>query len=179
MLSEKKIHQIEDHWQPITEVATSRIRRDGKLKHLAKLPASELEDRGREILRRLGDFLTGDDQHLARHYEDIGRKRFEEDVPLSESVRGVQILKDAIIDYTRDEGFAANTVEIYAEEELEHAVTRFFDGLVYHLVRGYEHAMRSALGLDAIGARISASRARPIAKKNIRQEGHQAADEAK
>jgi hypothetical protein len=160
MLSDKKIHQIEDHWQPISEVVIGRIRKDSKLKHLATLPASELEDRGREILRRLGSFLTGDDQHLARHYEDLGRKRFEENVPLSESVRGVQILKDAIIDYTRDEGFAGNTLEIYAEEELEHAVARFFDGLVYHLVRGYEHAMRSALGLDAIGARISASRAR-------------------
>ena len=26
MLSEKQIHQIEDHWQPITEVAIVRLR---------------------------------------------------------------------------------------------------------------------------------------------------------
>ena len=160
MLSAKMIHQIEDHWQPITEVAIARIRKDAGLKHLATLPASDLEDRGGEILGRLGDWLTGDDERLARRYQDFGRKRFEENVPLSESVRGLQIFKDTIIDYARDEGFASNTLEIYAEEELEHSVSRFFDWLIYHHVRGYEKAMRSALGLDAIGARILASRVR-------------------
>lgn len=160
MLSRRMIHQIEDHWKPITEVAITRIRKDSKLKHLATLPASELEDRGREILRRLGDSLTGVDEGLEHHYEDLGRKRFQDNVPLSESVRGQQILKDATIDYIRGEGFTGNTVEIYAEEELEHSISRFFDSLVFHLVRGYEQAMRSALGLDAIGARMSASRTR-------------------
>jgi len=158
MLSRRMIHQIEDHWQPITEGAITRIRKDTDLKHLAALPTSELEDRGREILRRLGHWLTGGDENLARHYQEVGRKRFEENVPLSESVRGHQILKEVTIDYIRDEGFANTTVEIYAEEELEHSVSRFFDWLVYHMVRGYEQAMRSAVGLDAIGQRISASR---------------------
>jgi hypothetical protein len=31
-------------------------------------------------------------------------------------------------------------VDLYAEEELEHRVGRFFDDLVVHLVRGYEAA---------------------------------------
>jgi hypothetical protein len=35
-------------------------------------------------------------------------------------------------------------IELYAEEELEHRVGRFFDFMLYHVVRGYEAAMRRA-----------------------------------
>jgi hypothetical protein len=40
-------------------------------------------------------------------------------------------------------------VEVHAEEGLEHRLDRFFDWLVYHLVRGYEEALRKAAHLVA------------------------------
>jgi hypothetical protein len=43
----------------------------------------------------------------------------------------------------RDQGTPTNTVELYAEEELEYRVGQFFDCLVYHLVKGYEMAMKA------------------------------------
>jgi len=32
------------------------------------------------------------------------------------------------------------SVDVYAEEELQHQLGRFFDLMMYYLARGYEHA---------------------------------------
>jgi hypothetical protein len=40
-------------------------------------------------------------------------------------------------------------MQLYAEEELEHRVGRFFDILVYHLVKGYESALRTSARVAA------------------------------
>ena len=40
-------------------------------------------------------------------------------------------------------GLPQTSLEIYAEEELEHRLNRFMDFLVYHHVRGYEAALRN------------------------------------
>jgi hypothetical protein len=45
-----------------------------------------------------------------------------------------------MLDYIRDQGIGLSTVEIYAEEELEHQVGVFFDSVIYHVVRGYQNA---------------------------------------
>ena len=70
-------------------------------------------------------------------------------MPLHETVRSVQILKDQMLDFVREQGVAQSSVELYAEEELEHRAGLFFDDLIYHLVRGYEGALRKAAHLVA------------------------------
>jgi hypothetical protein len=55
-----------------------------------------------------------------------------------------------MMDFVQEQGLRNDSVEfyvelysyvdLYAEEELEHRVGRFFDDLVVHLVRGYEAA---------------------------------------
>ena len=52
-------------------------------------------------------------------------------------------LKYETVDYIRNQGFPQTSLEIYAEEELEHRLNRFIDFLVYHMVRGYEAALRN------------------------------------
>ena len=81
---------------------------------------------------------------LDREYEILGKTRFEEGVPLHESVRALYVIKDKMIDFVKEQGVKRDSMELYAEEELEHRVGRFFDELVIHLVRGYEGAWRRA-----------------------------------
>jgi hypothetical protein len=109
------------------------------------MPDSELLDWGREIARNLGHWLTASEKEVARRYEQIGRLRCQQLVPLHESVHGVHIVKNAILSFVQDQGLSQTTVEVYAEEELEHQVGLFFDCVVLHLVRGYENQMRQAL----------------------------------
>ena len=56
----------------------------------------------------------------------------------------MHLIKDKMLDFIRSRGFAANALEIYAEEELEHRVGKFFDNLTYHMVHGYESALKHA-----------------------------------
>lgn len=146
MLSSKLIQLIEDHWEQITTRVLREIRKDARLVHVGKLPESELRQRAQEILKNLGHWLAvSKEEELAKHYEHLGRLRFEESIPLHEAVLARFIIKDQMIDFVREQGFRQTPMELYAEEELEHRVGRFFDTMIYHVVRGYEEAMRESL----------------------------------
>jgi len=151
MLSPKLIELIEAHAEKISNRILRQIRRDPSLAHLANVPEAELRERAHQIVQNLGDWLEfGDDQTLAWEYQNVGKRRFEESVPLHESIRGLCLIKYAIIDYILEQGLDRDTVELYAEEELGRRVAHFFDRLVIHLARGYETEWRhSLLAIDA------------------------------
>jgi|SRR5690348_3288705 hypothetical protein len=143
MLSSKLVRLIESHSEKITADAVQRMRKDPELSHFKKLPDSELRSWARHILQHLGDWLAlSDDQQIASCYEGVGKMRFDEAVPLAESVRSFQTLKDLIVAYVRNQANRQTALEIYAEEELEHLLSRFFDRVIYHVVKGYERARR-------------------------------------
>jgi RsbT co-antagonist protein rsbRD N-terminal domain len=141
MVSSKFVEMIESHSDLIAERVLRRVRQDSRVPHMAGLPETELRDACQRVLKNLGHWLTGSaEAEIARHYEERGRARVQQEVPLSEAVYFLVILKEKMLDYIRDQGFAQNTVDLYAEEELEHQVGRFFDSATYHLIRGYEVA---------------------------------------
>ena len=141
MLSSKLIRMIESHTEQITAEAIQRVRHDPELSHLKTVSDSELRAGARHILKHLGDWLAeSDDRQVASCYQGLGKQRYEESIPLDEIVRNYQNLKDLIVSYVRNQGVRETTLEIYAEEELEHLLSRFFDKVIYQVVRGYEGA---------------------------------------
>jgi hypothetical protein len=144
MLSHKLVASIEDHSERLTAVITDRIRQDPELPSIGRLRDSELRDIGCELLHNLGAWLAGEKREaIAGHYEELGKRRCGEHIPLHECVRSLHIVKYETVDYVRNQSFPQTSLEIYAEEELEHRLNRFNDFLVYHLVRGYEAALRN------------------------------------
>jgi hypothetical protein len=145
MLSGKLVHLIEEHWEEIASSAVAEMRLHADLAVLAKRPEAELKQWCREILSNFGYWLSATKaEELKRRYEILGRVRFEESIPLHEAVLRFFILKEKIIDFVHQQGFAPTSMHLYAEEELEHLTGRFFDAMVYNVVRGYENAMRVA-----------------------------------
>ena len=149
MLSTRLISMVEDHWESISSRLVHRIRQDPHLFHVRKLPESDLRDWGKEHAKNLGHWLSSPETDIARRYEHLGRLRYQELVPLHECVHGLHLAKDAILDFVRDQGIGETSVELYAEEELEHSVGHFFDLAVHHLVKGYEEALRQAAHVTA------------------------------
>jgi len=49
-------------------------------------------------------------------------------------------LQDTIVAFVHEQGFPMTALQLYAEEELEQRMTRFFHACVYAVVRGYEAA---------------------------------------
>jgi hypothetical protein len=147
VLSNRLIQLAEDHWERIAVAAMERIRRDSELSRMAKLPDFELRDWARDILKSLQSWPGPDkDKKFSKRYADLGRRRYEESVPFHEAVRALHILKRAIIDFVRNQGFGPTALEIYSEEELEDRVDLFFDRLLYHAARGYDAASGRVAG---------------------------------
>ncbi len=145
MLSGKLIHLIEDHQEQIATNVIRAIRYNPELVQYHKLSDTELRERGQQILENLGYWLSaGHEAEIEQHYEMLGKARFEESIPLHESVRALAIIKDKMIDFVHEQGVARTSVDLYAEEELERRVGRFFDTLTIHMVRGYETTWRRA-----------------------------------
>ena len=158
MLSGQLIHLIEAHQEEITNRIIHDIRRQTDLKRFQGLHDVELRHRCRQILEHLGSWLVEEkEEELARQYEQIGKERFEESIPQHESVRALFIIKDIMIDFVKEQGIRKDSLELYAEEELEHRVGRFFDDLVIHLVRGYEAAWRNAANATPVVQRKARS----------------------
>ncbi len=154
MLSAKLIHLIESHGDEITGRVLRHIRQDSEMTHIRSLPEAELREWGQSILHNLGHWLSaGNERELAVHYDRLGRLRYDEDVPLHEAVRGLSILKNKMADFVQEQCLAKTALDAFAEEELERRVDRFFDLLVFHLVRGYEAAMRETTRLSARASR--------------------------
>ena len=141
MVSAKLVHQIEDHWEAVSGRFLRLLRGSHSLPHVSKLPESEITETCRRILHRLGHWLvSSSEDEIAHHYQRAGGERYAQGMPLSEAIRAMQIMKEATLDYIQDEFFVQSSVDLYAEEELEHQLGRFFDLLVFHLARGYEEA---------------------------------------
>src|SRR5579883_1388392 len=107
MLSGKLVHLIEANSASIIQQVISQIRRDPELIHVAKLPESELREYGEHLLERLSDWLEAGTEHeLAEYYENTGRLRFEEGVPLYEAVRGLFVVKNKMIGFVLNQAAA-------------------------------------------------------------------------
>jgi hypothetical protein len=143
MLPPKLIHLIENQWDEIVTRGIRAMLRDPEVIHFRSLPEAELREWGRNILENLGHWLAASkDDEVARRYEAVGRLRFEEHVPLHESVRALCLLKEKVLDFVQEQGSAKTSVDLFAEEELEHRLGHFFDLILVHQVRGYEMALR-------------------------------------
>ena len=62
---------------------------------------------------------------LERDYEELGKRRFEQSVPLHESVRVLLLIRSQAIEYVIQQGFDQSSLEIHAERELEHWLASF------------------------------------------------------
>ncbi len=150
MISGKLVHLIESHWDEIIARVIDQVRREPEMAHIRTVLQPEVREWGQTLLQNLGHWLAAaNDADLAQKYETLGKLRFEEEVPLHESVRGLCIIREKMLDFVEEHIFTKNTLELYAEEELERRLGRFFDLLTIHLVKGYERAMRRQMAAVA------------------------------
>ncbi|MCL4402407.1 MAG: hypothetical protein M1436_07075 [Acidobacteria bacterium] len=145
MLAGKLVRSIEGNWETLAGRLIRKIRRDPGTHNLAKRSDAELREWVQLIVENLTYWLGGgQDEEVRRRYEVAGRARFEEGLPLDEAVLRFHMLKDVVISFIHEECVPTNTLQVYAEEELERRIDRYFDSMVYYIVRGYEGARRRA-----------------------------------
>ncbi len=143
MISARQVHFVEEHWGAIANRALSRIHRE--IPHSETLSDRIILDRVEDLFGHLGDWLATAVPHDWSVYERVGQARAAEHVHLHDLVRMLQLVRQSAVDYLRDNELFENTVSIRSESELEHNIDRFFDLVVYHVVKGYESELRQML----------------------------------
>ena len=141
MVSPKLIHQIEDHWERVSGRFFRLLRSSQELPHVASMSENELTDSCRRVLATLNLWLVSNTESgLAWTYEKVGVERWRDGIPLSELIRAMQFMKDATLGFLQEESNVENSVDVFAKEEFDNRLVRFFDLVIFHLARGYESA---------------------------------------
>ena len=143
MISARLVELIESNGELIIDRAVAQIRREPEMTHTRSLLDHELREWGQDLLHHLGHWLSAGNEHdLALRYERLGKLCFEQQIPLHETVRGLSLLREKMLDFAEEHMVSNSSVEWYAEEELERRLGHFFDLLTIHLARGFEEAIR-------------------------------------
>jgi len=141
MLSARLVKLIEEHAEQLTAGLVKDLQNNPHTKAYHKLSHQELHRRAYDVYRHLGEWLDHKaDDRIEASYRELGRDRHAEDVPLSEVVYTLILIKYHLRDYVRTAGLVNSTVELYQQLELDRLVGQFFDKAIYHATRGYEHA---------------------------------------
>ena len=156
MLSARLIQLIETHAAGLTREAMQDVWTNEHTKSFRRVSKGELEPRIAAMYENLSKWIGNPDlEAIRREYEDWGRTRFHQGIPLSEIVYCVIITKHHLRTFIHEHGLIAASgdrvrgdepmpVELYGMQELNARVGEFFDRALYYLVRGYEAAARVA-----------------------------------
>ena len=150
MLSLRLIELIETHAESLTRDVLKEYATNPRTRHWGVVPSNELEQRVFRTYHNLGDWLGNPKEDAVQaEYEEWGRKRYRNGIPLSEIVYAVILLKHHLRKYIRDNGLIEYSrdrqapqeilpVHLYGIQELNYLVGDFFDKALYYLARGYE-----------------------------------------
>ena len=155
MLSVRLIKLIETHADSLArEVVGDILTNEHTRSHLL-IPKDELGPRVFRLYQNLGNWI-GDpkDDAIRAEYEEWGRIRCSQGIPMSEIIYSLILTKKHLRRYIREHGFVEFSgdriiagelvpLELYSIQELNYVVGDFFDRAVYYLTRGYELQSKS------------------------------------
>src|SRR5215467_9155420 len=156
MLANRLIQLIENHSDSLTQEVLHDVLANERTSSFRRVPVEELEPRIAALYQNLGKWIGNPkEDQVQREYEEWGRQRFRQGIPLSEIVYCLILTKTHLRRFIRDHGLIAFSgdrvtpdelipVELYGIQELNYMVGEFFDRALYHLARGYEAAARTS-----------------------------------
>ena len=94
-----------------------------------------------EIYRHLGDWLLGKSEFdIKERYSEIGARRAQQHVPLSQLVWVIVLTKENLWEYLKLEAGMERPVEVFGELEMLQLLDQFFDRAIFFAAVGYETA---------------------------------------
>jgi len=149
MLSHRLIQLIQDHADGLTHEALQDLLTNSRTPSFRKVPREEIEARIGALYRNLGNWIGAPDDAVRAGYEDWGRKRFRQGIPVSELIYTMILAKHHLRRYIRDHGlveFSGDRIapaellplQMHSLQEANTMIGEFFDRALYHLARGYE-----------------------------------------
>jgi hypothetical protein len=143
MLSLRLVRLIEEHSEELANDLIDRLRHSSRTVDYFKVPDDELRRGAGEIYRHLGDWLLNKTEtDVEYRYTQVGMKRAEQGVAMSDFVWALIITKENLWRFLQFYGLAERMLDLYGELEFVQLVDQFFDRAMYYATVGYQRAER-------------------------------------
>ena len=141
MLAYRLVRLIETHSDGLATGLLARVQSSEFTRDYCKVPSIDLQERVYEIYRHLGEWLLGKtDFDIRERYMEIGARRAEQQVPLSQLVWVIVLTKENLLDYLKNEAGMERPTEGFGELEMLQLLDQFFDRAIFYASMGYEQA---------------------------------------
>jgi len=146
MFSYRLVRLIETNADALATSLEQKAEASSQVPHFRAIPSHELRERVYEIYRHLGEWLLGKNElDIEQRYRQIGARRAQQKVPLSEVMQAIVLTKENLWDFLKSEAVMDRAIEIMGELELLQMLEMFFDRAIYYAAVGYEEeAARAA-----------------------------------
>jgi hypothetical protein len=149
MVALRLIRLIESHCNQISETLATRMRSSTRTSDLQKVSEPELLSSLQNLLEHLSEWLlTKTEADVERRYRDMGARRAQLGISLSDSCWALMMTKEYLWDFLQKQGFLRSPIELYGEMELLSLLDQFFDRALGYMVEGYEQTA-DAVNADA------------------------------
>ena len=147
MLAYRLVRLIETHSDGLASGLLARVQRSEFTRDYCKVPSRDLQERVFEIYRHLGEWLLGkSDFDIRQRYMEIGARRAEQQVPLSQVVWVIVLTKENLLEYLKNEAGMECPTEVFGELEMLQLLDQFFDRAIFYASMGYEQACPREVG---------------------------------
>src|SRR5579885_3922900 len=100
MLLYRLVRLIEAHAQALASCLLTKVQESDHTKDFRNVPQEELRERVYEIYRHLGDWLLGKTEFdIEKRYLEIGARRAEQNVPLSQLIMTIVLTKENLWEF--------------------------------------------------------------------------------
>ncbi len=140
LLAYRLVRLIETHADKLAETALQRVEADLKTRdYQARVPGEDFRAAVGEIYTHLGEWLMGkSEEEIARRYTEIGRRRAEQGVLLSELNWAIVLTRENLLEYLQAVDTPERPAEVFGELKMLQLLHSFFDCAIYYAAVGYE-----------------------------------------
>lgn len=133
------IQLIEQHADKLTAAVIDDLKSNPRTGFLHSRSTEDLENRAHQLYSHLGRWIAErDPAEIDKLYGEAARRLHAADVPLSEVVYVVILLKRHLWDFVKRNVLVDSINDLYQLEEMGVVLSRFFDEAIYVSVKTYE-----------------------------------------
>jgi hypothetical protein len=142
MLAYRLVRLIETRSNTLASALLAKVQASELTRAYCNVPPEELRQRVYEIYHHLGNWLLGKtDFDIEQRYEEIGARRAQQGVPISELVWAILLTKENLWEFLKRECPLLRPAEVFGELEIMQLVDHFFERAIYYASIGYERAL--------------------------------------
>ena len=144
LLAYRLVRLIEIHSDQLSSSLLRKLQTSEKCKDFCKVPPEEFRQRVYEIYRHLGDWLLSKTEaDIERRYREIGRRRAQQGVPISQLIWAITLVKENLMEFLQRETIDDKLNEVFGELEVIQLLDQFFNHACFYAAAGFENAVAS------------------------------------